>query len=121
MSLGVYNEKFFENHPEIAKAPGVLYCIVLVDKQTQERECLKIGIAKGKNWKDVIKRSNSFRYYDIRIQKTVSGTLEEVYHLEQYLHELHQQKKWIPKHKFSGHTECFEFSPEILNSIPNKL
>ena len=53
---GVYNQTFFDNHPDKANSDGVLYCVVLVNQKTMKRECLKIGIASGKDWRHVIKR-----------------------------------------------------------------
>lgn len=122
MSIGGYNPTYFNNHPEAAQSPGVLYVVVLVNKATFEREAVKIGITKGTNFRDAIKRSLGFKGYEIRIQKLVQGTLEEVFYLEQYLHELWQDEKYNPKLKFGGHTECFNISalPEILKSIPEK-
>lgn len=118
MSKGLYNETYFLNHPQEAKAEAVLYCVVLVDKKTQVRECIKIGIAKGRNWKDVIKRSAGFKGYEIRIQKVVPGPLEDIYYLEQYLHELWSHKKYKSPWKFGGHSELFELDDEIIRSVP---
>jgi hypothetical protein len=70
-SIGKYNETYFRNHPEEADKDGVLYGIVLVNKKTFERECIKVGIASGKDWRHVIKRSGGFKGYDIRIQKNL--------------------------------------------------
>lgn len=117
MAKGVYNDTYFKNHPEEKDKDAVLYCVVLVDKKTQERECLKIGIAKGVNWKDVIRRSSGFKHYDIRIQKVVHGTLHDIYLLEQELHEKWKHLKKKPKHVFGGHTECFEIEKSIIESI----
>lgn len=94
--------------------------MVLVEKKTQTRECIKIGIAKGRNWKDVIKRSGGFKGYELRIQKVVPGTLEEIFYLEQYLHDLWSHKRFKTTHKFAGYTECFELDDEIIRSIPIK-
>jgi len=121
MSKGIYNDKYFENHPEECEVEAVLYCVILVNKKTFERECIKIGIAKGKDWRHVIKRANGFKGYDLRIQKTVTGGLEEIYHLEQYLHEKWAHKRHIPKQKFGGWTELFEVDPEIIRSIPKTI
>jgi hypothetical protein len=110
-----YSLTYFQNNPEIAKSPGVLYVVVLVNKKTFERECLKIGITKGKSWKDAIKRSKGFDGYEIRIQKIVESTLEEVYFLEQYLHEKYSAFRHTPKLSFGGKTECFEIS--ILKNV----
>lgn len=123
MSLGVYNDTYFKNHPEERDKDGVLYCVVLVNQKTFKRECVKIGIAKGKDWRHVIKRANGFKGYDIRIQKTVNGRLEDIYYLEQYLHELWSEFKYTGAHKFGGWTELFEIEqlPAILRSIPNEV
>ena len=94
--------------------------MVLVEKKTQNRECIKIGIAKGRNWKDVIKRSGGFKGYELRIQKVVPGLLEEIFYLEQYLHELWAHKRFKTTHKFGGYTECFEMDDEIIRSVPQK-
>lgn len=118
---GVYNPTYFKNHPEEANLPAVLYCVILVNKKTDEREAIKIGIAKGKDWRDVIKRANGFKGYEIRIQKVVHGPLEEIYYLEQYLHELWNEKRLKPSQKFGGHTECFEVDSAIIRSIPKNV
>jgi hypothetical protein len=89
-----------------------------VNRQTHEREAIKIGIAKGSNFRDVIKRAAGFKGYDVRIQKIVKGPLEEIFYLEQYLHELWSEKRLKPTHKFGGHTECFEVDSEIIRSVP---
>lgn len=117
-SLGLYNPTYFRNNPEECSKPGVLYCVVLVNTRTMEREALKIGITKGTNYKDAIKRARGFTGYDIRIQKLVYGTLEEIFYLEQYLHEKWAHKKLKPTNKFGGHLECFEVDSEIIRSIP---
>ena len=123
MSKGLYNSTYFLNHPEIAKSEGCLYIVVLVNKSTNLRECVKIGITKGKDWRHAIKRSSGFKGYDIRIQKTVAGTLEEVFYLEDYLHELWEDHRYYGSHRFGGHTELFNIDKlsEILTSIPDKL
>lgn len=123
MSKGIYNETYFRNNPEEGDLDGVLYCVVLVNRKTQERECVKIGIAKGKDWRHVIKRAGGFKGYDIRIQKTVSGRLEDIYYLEAYLHELWADYKYTGSHRFGGWTELFEISklPQILKSIPTTV
>lgn len=115
---GIYNHTYFSTRPEIASAPGILYCVILVNKTSLEREVLKIGIAKGKTWKDAIKRSFGFKGYDLKIQKIYSGSLQEVWELEQSLHAQWKHKQKAPTIKFGGHTECFEIDSEIINSFP---
>jgi hypothetical protein len=110
-----YNLTSFANNPEVANSPGLLYVLVLVNKKTNERECLKIGITKGSTFRDTLKRAAGFNGYEIRIQKLVKGTLLEVYNLEQTLHSLYDEFRFNPQHKFGGHTECFKL--DILKDV----
>ena len=123
MSKGIYNPKYFENHPDEANLDAILYVVVLVNQTTDLRECVKIGITKGRNWKDAIKRAGGFKGYDIRIQKIIPGKLEEIYYLEEYLHELWIDHRYHGASKFGGWTELFSIDKlsEILASIPPKL
>lgn len=123
MSKGIYNPKYFENHPEECDLEAILYIVVLVNQKTNIRECVKIGITKGRNWKDAIRRSGGFKGYDIRIQKIVAGKLEEIYYLEQYLHELWDDHRYNEASKFGGWRELFSIEKlrEILASVPEKL
>ena len=57
MSGGVYNQTYFNNHPHEKEREGVLYGVILVNQRTYERECIKVGIASGKDWRHVIKRN----------------------------------------------------------------
>lgn len=115
---GIYNAQYFSSRPEIAASPGLLYCVILVNKKTFEREVLKIGITKGRSYKDAVKRSFGFKGYDLRIQKTYSGTLLEVWELEQALHRKWSHKSKKPSIKFGGWTETFEICSEIINDFP---
>ena len=118
MSKGIYNETYFTNNPEERDKEGVLYGIVLVNTKTFERECIKVGIASGKDWRHIIKRSRGFRGYDIRIQKVWSSTLYNVWAHELYLHEMYKHDKYVPMFKFGGHTECFKIDSLILQDFP---
>jgi len=118
---GGYNETFFSRNPEIANSPGILYCVVLVNKATDEREALKIGITKGTSTKDMVRRGNAFKGYEFRVQKLVKGTLKQVFDLEQSLHDKWAHRRFIPNQKFGGWTECFELDDEIIKSVPNHI
>ena len=52
MAGGIYNETYFRNYPEEKERDGILYGIVLVNMKTWERETIKVGIAKGRTFKD---------------------------------------------------------------------
>ena len=86
----------------------------LVNKKTFERECIKVGIAAGKDWRHVVKRSYGFKGYDLRIQRTWSSTLYRVWEVEQSLHKEYENDRFQPSHKFGGHTECFNINSKIF-------
>lgn len=117
---GVYNQTYFDNHPEEKTREGVLYGVILVNQKTWERECIKVGIASGKDWRHVIKRSRGFKNYDLRIQRTWSGTIYECWQHEQALHAEFLNDRFQPTHKFGGHTECFLITSKILDQFPKK-
>ena len=121
MSKGVYNETYFKNHPEECEVEGTLYCVVLVNKMTQKRECIKIGITKGRGWKATLKRATGFPFHEVRIQKTVTGRLEDIFYLEQYLHELWEHERYVSDERFGGHTELFNMNDDIIKSVPKTL
>lgn len=115
---GVYNQTYFNNHPSEQEREGVLYGVILVNQRTFERECIKVGIASGKDWRHVIKRSRGFKGYDLRIQRTYTDTIYQCWKWEQYLHEKFKDDSYKPKQKFGGHTECFKISSLILQDFP---
>lgn len=118
MSVGVYNETYFARRPEEKERDGVLYGVVLVNRKTYERECIKVGIASGKDWRHVIKRSGGFRGYELRIQRTYHDTIYNCWKYEQQLHKKYAHDSYTPKQKFGGYTECFEISSKILRDFP---
>jgi hypothetical protein len=117
---GVYNQTYFNNRPEEKEREGVLYGVILVNQRTFERECIKVGIASGKDWRHVIKRSRGFKGYELRIQRTYHDTIYNCWKYEQQLHEKFKHDSYKPKQKFGGHTECFEISSLILSHFPKK-
>ena len=120
MSGGVYNQTYFDKHPLEKEREGVLYGIVLVNRKTWERETIKVGIASGKDWRHVIKRSRGFTNYDLRIQRTWSGTIYDCWRWEQKLHSQFKTDRHKTAHHFGGHTECFCIDSKILEAFPKK-
>ena len=120
MSGGVYNKTYFDNHPWEKDKEGVLYGVILVNKATWERETIKVGIAKGRTFKDVVKRGRGFTNYDIRIQRIWSGTIYDCWRWEQKLHKMYEKDRHKTQHHFGGHTECFGMDSKILHSFPKK-
>jgi hypothetical protein len=115
---GVYNQTYFNNRPEEKEREGVLYGVILVNQKTFERECIKVGIASGKDWRHVIKRSRGFKGYELRIQRTYHDTIYNCWKYEQQLHEKFKHESYKPKQKFGGHTECFNIDSKILTYFP---
>ena len=120
MAGGIYNETYFRNYPEEKGVDGILYGIVLVNQLTWERETIKVGIAKGRTFKDTVKRSRGFTNYDIRIQRLWQGNLYDCWRFEQKLHNMYQKDRHKTEHKFGGHTECFSMDSKILEDFPKK-
>ena len=120
MAGGIYNETYFKNYPEEKDRDGVLYGIILVNQKTWERETIKVGIAKGRTFKDVVKRGRGFTNYDIRIQRIWTGTIYDCWRWEHKLHTQFQTDRHQTAHKFGGHTECFVMSSKILEAFPKK-
>ena len=120
MSGGVYNQTFFNNHPWEKEKDGILYGIVLVNMQTWERETIKVGIAKGRTFKDAVRRGRGFTNYDIRIQRLWQGNLYDCWRWEHKLHEMFKNDRHKTQHKFGGHTECFSMDSAILEAFPKK-
>ena len=118
LMAGIYNETYFNNHPLEKERDGVLYGVILVNKKSWARECIKVGIASGKDWRHIIKRSRGFKGYEIRIQRTYHDTLYNVWKKEQQLHEKFKHDKFKPEVKFGCWTECFEINSLIVSDFP---
>ena len=118
MSGGVYNKTYFENRPDEQLIEGVLYGVILVNQKTFERECIKVGIAKGKDWRHVIKRSRGFKGYDLRIQRTYHDTIYSCWKREHELHVKCKGVRYYLAENFGGHTECFKIDSLILRDFP---
>ena len=88
--------------------------------QTWERETIKVGIAKGRTFKDAVRRGRGFTNYDIRIQRLWQGTIYDCWRWEQKLHKKYEMDRHKTQHHFGGHTECFVMDSKILEDFPKK-
>ena len=59
MAGGVYNQTYFDNRPLEKERDGVLYGVILVNTKTWNRECIKVGIASGKDWRNEVEDLNT--------------------------------------------------------------
>ena len=114
------NQTYFNNYPEERERDGILYGIILVNTKTWERETIKVGIAKGRTFKDAVRRGRGFTNYDIRIQRLWQGNLYDCWRWEHKLHEMFKNDRHKTQHKFGGHTECFSMDSAILEAFPKK-
>ena len=120
MAGGIYNQTYFNNYPEERERDGILYGIILVNTKTWERETIKVGSAKGRTFKDAVKRGRGFTNDDIRIQRLWQGNLYDCWRWEHKLHEMFKNDRHKTQHKFGGHTECFSMDSAILEAFPKK-
>lgn len=72
---------------------------------------LKIGITKN----TIQQRFERLKYYKIEKIFEKSLPLNEAFIIEQNILKLFKPNKYIPKHKFSGYTECLNL--DILETI----
>ena len=117
---GVYNQTYFNNHPHEKEREGVLYGVILVNQKTFERECIKVGIASGKDWRHVIKRSRGFKGYDLRIQRTYHDTIYNCWKIEQELHEKFKHDSFQPLKIWWAYRVLQNFFP-YFTGLPKKI
>lgn len=110
--IGGYGEKRFQRFPELKTKPAVLY---LIEAYDESEKFLKIGITT----KTVEKRFKNVLPYEYESCRIISGELYNLFHVEQQIKKSFASRKYIPKIKFNGHTECFDYDvlPSLLNSI----
>lgn len=97
--IGSYNEKTFNDNPELKNIQGVLYSIKLTSDVTGE-EFWKIGITKN-----LSRRFTEIQHsYNVELIECISGNLYDLWVIEQNI--LNMSLRYTPTIKFGGHTEC---------------
>jgi hypothetical protein len=101
-----YSKENFDRHREFFKdRKGVLYVL----KLTGENECFyKVGIT-GRDEK--YRLSTISHSYNVVIEYIQEMYIEEAYNLEQFFLKDFENRKYIPKIKFKGYTECLTTNP----------
>lgn len=87
---------------DFAKIPYLyLYRVVLAYK---DEIFEKIGVTKSPE-----KRFSSIKPYELKEVLVMEKykNAEQCYKDEQYIHRLYKDNSYMPKYKFSGHTECY--------------
>lgn len=107
---GGYGIKRFESHPELKDLPGRLY---LIECSSETEHFYKIGITR----KTVDQRFNGQLPYNYNVVSIISGTMFELFALEQQLKKTHKSFKYRPEIKFCGHTECLSIDSPILDAF----
>ena len=101
-----YSKENFEKHKEFFKdRVGIMYVL----KLTGNGELFyKVGITG----RDEKYRFNSIsQSYKVKIEYKEEMLIEEAYNLEQFFLKDFENKKYIPKIKFKGYTECLTTNP----------
>lgn len=113
---GGYGHTRFKSHPEIKERDATLY---VIECQSEDEQFIKIGITQ----KTVHERFNVNNRipYSYNVLMEVSGTLYNLFLLEQHLKKTYKPLKHTPQLSFNGKTECFqsEVLTELLSSISN--
>lgn len=100
---GGYGKTRFNNHPEIKDNPATLYLI----KCTSNQEVfLKIGITQ--HTLHYRFRVSNRLPYEYTLMHELSGTLYDLFLLEQSIKKRFSANKYRPLVKFNGHTECLD-------------
>ena len=102
---GRYNERYFEKHPEIAKAKGILYVIDI-----DEFKCKKIGITKN----NISKRFPSEKVSPIL---EVNGRMIDIYRIEQDILKKYKSFRKRGPNDFDGKTELLDIEGKDLKKM----
>lgn len=101
-----YSKENFEKHKDFFKDKvGIIYILKLIGNGEL---FYKVGITG----RDEKYRFNSIsQSYRVKIEYKEEMLIEDAYNLEQFFLEDFKNKKYIPKIKFKGYTECLTINP----------
>lgn len=102
---------YFNRFPERRQLPATLYLLY-----NKDENFYKVGITTKKN---VAERVKYMAHYKFEIVDTVSDTMYNVAVAEQQI--LANSKKYKPKRKFGGYSECIKNYVNIHLYVPNKV
>lgn len=109
---------FFNKYPELKDSPCIFYILKIFD---DKEKFLKIGFTR-KTLEDRYKGlSNKGYYYEELFQ--FESTFEQCARIESELLFIYKNRKYKPKNKFCGSTECIDFSfvNQLFDSTDNLL
>jgi hypothetical protein len=108
---GGYSMEYFSVYPEKKNTPALLY---LIKFQDVVETFLKIGITQ----QDIKSR---FKYHNVSYHidpiETKSGSLFNLYQLEQTILRELNQHRYIPAQQLSGYTECLVYSESVIDLV----
>lgn len=109
---GGYTHSYFQHNPEEQTIPGTLYAVRITHGT---EHFIKIGITV----KTVTKRFDRSEYkgMDIVTLHERYMPLYDAFCAEQNMIEQLQLYKFFTNTPFSGHTECFRVTPEVLSAV----
>jgi len=110
----VHHLAWYKKSPEGEKL-GFIYCLKF--QHIFENEVFyKVGITQ--NIRERIKKSDMLSEYSVEVVEYVQLSNLDCAILESEIHSTYEHIRYIPNHKFSGWTECYE-SPISLTILPN--
>jgi len=114
-SVGGFTHRRFSTYPELKNTPALLY---LITGFNEIETFIKIGITT-KTVDDRLKFSSVFPY-EYHIIGTRSGSLFDVFCIEQQIKRALKKFKYKPTIMFGGYTECFVVeAKEQLSKLTN--
>lgn len=101
---------YFERFPEKKNIPAILYLLY-----NDDEDFYKVGMTTKQTVEDRIKYLSTYKF---NIVDKVSDTMYNIALAEQKI--LQEHKRYKPKKRFGGYTECLEKFVDIHQYIPHK-
>lgn len=106
-------EKFFDYTKYLKENESFLYCVKLINKETLE-SFYKIGVT----YQNIYKRLST-KYFEIQPILMYIVSSNDVYNVEQFLHNILKEYSYRPLFIQSGNTECYRIDSNIPKLVYN--
>ena len=114
VDYGVYTKHYFNERPDMKNVDGVLYFISFNDGVEY---FYKIGITR----RTVEQRYAYVKHYKYDCLYEWSGTLFNVFNIEQQIIKEFSEFKYTPQVKLGGDNECFKLNENQVDSLINRV
>lgn len=109
---GGYSHSYFQHNPEEQNIPGILYAARFTNGN---EKFIKFGIT-AKTTHHRFSRSE-YKHMMVEVMHERFMPLYEAFCIEQTTLESLKQHRFFTNTPFSGHTECFRVTPEVLTAV----